>query len=248
MAEIRIERGGEAVAQAAAELLIADLHTAAQQNGVATWVAAGGSTPGRAYEVLAQAPDTGLWKQVRVLMGDERCVAPDHEDSNWRQLDARLLSKVAIPRDHLLRPPAELGAETAAERYEATLRRLPAIENGIPRLDHLWLGLGEDGHTLSLFPDHPGLDAGGLVAPVHNSPKPPPDRITLTFAALAGTRNCVILAAGEGKREAVTRALSGDTALPIARAVSVIEGSGGNVVWLLDEAIAPRSGSTPFTS
>ncbi len=240
--DLRIERSAQDVAQAAAQLLISDLGDAVERYGTATWVAAGGNTAGLAFEALARFADAVAWDRVRVLMGDERCVAPDHPDSNWRQLEQQLLSRVAIPRHNLLRPPAELGGELGAERYEAMLRELEPAAGGAPRLDHVWLGMGEDGHTLSLFPGHPALEADGLVVPVHDSPKPPPNRISLSFAALGGARTCAILTAGAGKREALARALSGDVSLPVARAAQLVEGAGGRAIWLVNEAAAADLG------
>ncbi len=242
VADLRIQKSAQDVAQAAAELLVADLADAVERYGTATWVAAGGGTAGLANEALARSANAVAWDRVRVLIGDERCVAPDDPDSNWRQLRQQLLSQIAIPQDNLLRPPAELGAEVAAERYEATLRDLQPDGGGLPRLDHVWMGMGEDGHTLSLFPGNAALDAEGLVVPVHDSPKPPPDRISLSFAALGGARTCVILTAGDGKREALARALSGDFSLPVARAAQLVEGAGGRAIWLVDEAAAADLG------
>lgn len=242
MADLRIRKSAQDVAHAAAQLLVADLADAVERYGTATWVAAGGGTAGLASEALARSADAVAWERVRILMGDERCVAPDHPESNWHQLQQQLLSRIAIPQDNLLRPPAELGAELAAERYEATLRDLQPGGNGGPRLDHVWLGVGEDGHTLSLFPRNPALDAEGLVVPVHDSPKPPPDRISLSFAALGGARTCVILTSGAGKREALARALSGDLSLPVARAAQLVEEAGGRAIWLVDEAAAAGLG------
>lgn len=238
MSNIEVLDDASAVASKAAELLAADLMSAVAENGSATWVAAGGSTPTKAYEILAARPGTIPWSNTRIVIGDERCVPPDNEQSNWHNLNAELLALVPIPAANRLRPPAELGAEIAAQQYSLTLRTLDTTSEGVPRFDHVWLGMGEDGHTLSLFPGHPGLESGALVAPIHNSPKPPPDRITFTFATLQATKRCLILATGDGKREAVARAHIGDLSLPVARAALTVERAGGDVVWLLDRDAA----------
>jgi 6-phosphogluconolactonase len=227
------------VAEWAANALACDIEHAINASGSAVWVAAGGSTPAAAYSILGSHYASLPWREVRILMGDERCVAPDDPDSNWRQLDQRLLSHLDLPLAMMLRPPAELGAEAAADHYDHLLRRLATDASGRPRLDHVWLGIGEDGHTLSLFPHHAAAAIPDrLAVAVHDSPKPPPDRVTLTYKALEGAVHCVILATGEGKKEAVRRAIDGDEELPVAHAASVVETAGGHVTWVLDAAAA----------
>jgi 6-phosphogluconolactonase len=98
--------------------------------------------------------------------------------------------------------------------------------------------MGEDGHTLSLFPSHAALQSEALVAAVHNSPKPPPGRISLTLKALAGADNCLIMVSGVDKAKILARALKGDKKLPIVQAVAAIEAAGGQVTWLVDKAAA----------
>lgn len=231
------------LAQAAAGRAVADLSAAVAEYGNATWVIAGGSSPVAAYKVLAASSVGALdWSKVSVVIGDERCVPFDSPESNWSQAYGALLR--FLPLDPAVaRPRSDLPADEAARQYDAYLRTLPTDGAGLPRLDHVWLGMGEDGHTLSLFPGHPSSlePAGGtLVIPVYDSPKPPSDRISLSFDALRGAKSCVVLAAGSGKAEAVRRALAGDTTLPIARAVAQIGGEGGTVAWLLDSAAASQ--------
>ena len=237
MATVEVVETPQAVAESAAALLASDVTAAVCARGEAIWVAAGGSSAAAAYRVLAASYADGIaWNDVRILIGDERCVPPDHPDSNWGQLVALLLKQISITDSALLRPPAEVGAERAAALYEEELiRRLPRLPAGPPRLDHVWLGVGEDGHTLSLFPGHPASElANGLVAPVYNSPKPPPERVTLTLEALRGAAHCLVLGCGSAKREVLARAIGGDTSLPVARAAEAVESAGGRVTWLLD--------------
>jgi 6-phosphogluconolactonase len=233
--------GPEELAEAAARAAVADLEAAVEAHGSATWVLTGGGTPEAAYRRLA-AHDlrAGVeWDRVRVAMGDERCVPPDHPDSNWGRAAAALLDHVPMPGHQLLRPPGELGAEAAADAYQAALAALPAAAGRGPRLEIVWLGVGEDGHCLSLFPGRPELEvADRLVVGVHHSPKPPPDRVSLTLTALAGAERLLVLAAGEAKAGAVARARAGDDRLPLARAVAAVRGAGGTVTWLLDRAAA----------
>jgi 6-phosphogluconolactonase len=172
-----------------------------------------------------------------VAMGDERCVPVGHPDSNWGQAAAALLDHVPVPAHQLLRPPGELGAEAAADAYQSALAALPASAARVPRLEVAWLGVGEDGHCLSLFPGAPEVEvADRLVVAVHDAPKPPPDRISLTLAALAGVERLLVLAAGPGKAEPIARARAGDDRLPVTRAVEAVRSAGGSVTWLLDRA------------
>ncbi|HEY4728135.1 MAG TPA: 6-phosphogluconolactonase [Actinomycetes bacterium] len=239
---VQVVDGPEELAEAAARAAVADLEAAVEAHGTATWVLTGGDTPMAAYRRLA-AHDlrAGVeWDRVRVAMGDERCVPVHHPDSNWGQAAAALLDHVPVGDHQLLRPRGELGAEAAADAYQTALAAaLPATAGGAPRLEVVWLGVGEDGHCLSLFPGHPEVEVTDrLVVPVHHSPKPPPDRISLTLAALAGTERLLVLAAGAAKADPVARARAGDDRLPLTRAVEAVRAAGGSVAWLLDRAAA----------
>ena len=194
---VRVVDGPEELAEAAARAAVADLEAAVEAHGTATWVLTGGGTPGAAYRRLAgHGLRTGVeWDRVRAAMGDERCVPVTHPDSNWGLAAAALLDHVPVPDHHLLRPQGELGPEAAAGAYQAALAALPAGAAGGPRLEVVWLGMGEDGHCLSLFPGRPEVEVTDrLVVAVHDSPKPPPDRVSLTLAALAGTERLLVLA------------------------------------------------------
>ena len=139
------------------------------------------------------------WGRVTVLFGDERCVPPSDADSNFRAAAEALLDRAAPATVH--RIPGELGPEAAAALYEPLVAAGP--------LDLVLLGIGPDGHTASLFPGHPALDAPGLVAAVRGAPKPPPERVTLTLRALRGATRVIFLVSGSDKRDAVRRAQAG---------------------------------------
>lgn len=238
---VEVVADAAALAEAAARHAVADLEAAVEAYGSATWVLTGGTTPTAAYRRLA-AHDlrTGIeWDRIRVAMGDERSVPVGHPDSNWGQAAAALLDHVPVPDHHLLRPRGELPAERAADAYAAVLRELPAAPGGGPRLELLWLGMGEDGHCLSLFPGRPEVEVTDrLVVAVHHSPKPPPDRVSLTLAALAGVERLLVLAAGDAKAAAVAGTRGADPGLPVARAAAAVREAGGTVTWLLDRAAA----------
>jgi 6-phosphogluconolactonase len=220
------------VAKAAAEYAVEVLKEAIELNGTATWVLAGGSTPMAAYRILAKDHVHSLdWKKVTIAIGDERCVPFDHPDSNWGSI-IQVLEPLSILKENQITPTSITNPKTAAVEYENAIESLAVF-------DLVWLGMGEDGHTLSLFPGHEqDLRSERLVIPALDSPKPPAERITLTLKALERTRHCYILAAGAGKADVVSLALAGDRHLPIARAAMIISESDGTVTWLIDEAAA----------
>ncbi len=197
---------------------------AASRTGPISLALAGGSTPRAMHEALARLPDVP-WQRVAIYFGDERCVPPDSPDSNFRMARESLLERVPIPAEQVYRMPAEQADRALAARTYAGL--LPAS------LDLLILGIGEDGHTLSLFPGASSIGETELrVLPVIG-PKPPPERLTLLPSAIAAARDVLMLASGAGKAEAVKRALEGDwdpsaTPAQLAR----------DAFWVLDVAAA----------
>ena len=189
------------------------------RGGARTLVLAGGTTPRRCYELLA-----GLeveWGRVTVLFGDERCVPASHPDSNYRMAREALLDQVAPATVH--RIPGELGPDEGAAAYARVVA-------GLAPLDVVVLGVGEDGHTASLFPGDAALNAKGWAVGVRNSPKPPPERVTLTLQALRGAHRVIILATGAGKAQAVA----------MAKRQEVPSGMIAGARWLLDRAAAGR--------
>jgi 6-phosphogluconolactonase len=178
----------EAVARYAAEQF-----AAAVREGVHLGLA-GGTTPMRTYELLGQADVD--WTGANLWYGDERCVPFDHPDSNHGQVLARLPAPGALWHPM----PGELGPDDGAARYSDELDGLV--------LDLLHLGMGPDGHTASLFPDHPALDAGGVAIGIHDSPKPPPGRITLTLPKINESRRIVLLVTGAEKAPALARVMA----------------------------------------
>ena len=235
---VQISKTKEDLAQVAAELAIITLHQAIQTQGSAIWVLAGGTIPEIAYRIIAEKHlDAIDWSKVAFVMGDERIVPLDSPDNNWLVAEQTLLR--FVPDATFLRPQSDLSAEAAADDYSEQLARLPQTPAGLPRFDLVWLGVGEDGHTLSLFPGHPGLEqADRLVIPIHNSPKPPADRISLTLKALECTHHCYIIAAGAGKADVVKQ--HDNALLPVVRAEQIIEAAGGIVTWLIDEEAASK--------
>lgn len=193
---------------------------------------AGGSTPQRAYELVA-AQD-GDWSGATVWFSDERCVGPEHPDSNFGMADAALLSRLSRPPS-VRRIEGELGPDPAAGAYEALVREHLGAD---PRFDLLLLGLGPDAHTASLFPGKPALEERArFVAPVPEAGLPPQvPRVTFTLPLINGARELTLLTAGKDKAQAVARAF-GDPPDPAAPA-SRLDPWAGSLLVVLDEAAA----------
>lgn len=251
LGEVVVVADKQALAQKAAETVVADLNEAITRQGSANWTIAGGSLPPVAYGMLAEtAADKVDWTKVSFVVGDERLAPFASEDSNWGQFKRAFLDKVPQAGGELAPPAtdievegAEAKADTIAQAYEQELvSKLPKTNKGVPRLDVVWVGMGPDGHTLSLFPDHPSSTepTDRLVAPTYNSPKPPATRITLTFKALTGAQKLVIIAAGEDKADMIKQAFDNPQSLPIGRAARTVLEAGGQVVWMLDEAATAK--------
>lgn len=184
---------------------------------------AGGGTPRAFYEMLAGIDYA--WEDVDVFFGDERCVPPDHEDSNYRMAYEALLSKVAARVHRMPGESCDGGA------YERELTEV--LGPGVPALDLVVLGLGEDGHTASLFPGDPALEERErLVVRVERPDHP---RLTLTLPVLNAARTAVFLVSGESKRKALVRLLAGDGEIPAARVAAE------QVLILADQAAARAS-------
>jgi len=190
----------DAVAERAASLLGGLLDATLTARGAAHLALAGGTTPAGAYAKLRRE----RWEGVELWFGDERCVGPDDPDSNYRMVAATLLGHAPGALVH--RIEGELGSLAAAAAYDALVRERVAGDP-LPRLDIVLLGIGEDGHTASLFPGNPALDAGGVAVAVHDAPKPPPERVSLSLGVLRAAGATIILASGASKAAALAGAL-----------------------------------------
>jgi 6-phosphogluconolactonase len=202
----------DTVARRAAAHIARQLRRAHTERGTAHVALSGGTTPGRTYELLAAEPRD--WIGVEVWFADERCVGPEDMQSNYRLAAETLLAGAGIPPERVHRMEGELGPQEGARRYagELALRVLAARESAstTPVLDLIVLGIGPDGHVASLFPGATTLDAGedAVCVGVQEAPKPPPERITLSLAVLRAARECVLLATGASKADAVAAMLA----------------------------------------
>ena len=212
----------------AAARIVAELLADAARAGAAIALS-GGSTPRRAYELAAALePD---WSRARLWWGDERCVPPDHEWSNFRLAREALLDRVGRPPAAVHRIRGELGGEEAARAYDAELREAGP-------LDVVLLGVGTDGHVASLFPNAPALDERERLAVSADAALEPfVERVTLTIPALVAARDVVFLATGPGKADAVARTVApADPATP----ASLLRARAGTTRLVADRAAAAR--------
>lgn len=229
--QLTIEPDADAVAARAAETVAQVIGATTETIHVAL---SGGTTPERCHERLAEL--VADWGHVHLWLSDERAVAPDDDESNFKMVRRSLLDRIVIPPANVHRVLGELGADEAADRYERAVRgQVGAGADGLPLFDVIMCGMGPDGHTCSLFPGHPEVEiADRLVVAVHDSPKPPPDRITFTFPLLHAARRLLLLAAGESKRDALARVLAGPDPQVPASLLAL-----GALEIVADEAAAP---------
>ena len=195
----------EEINQAALSRILAAAEAAIAKHGSFLIVLAGGSTPKAVYQLLAKAEAD--WSKWHVYHNDDRCLPVDHAERNSKMARDAWLSHVAIPEQQIHDIPAELGNVAGALAYSEILK-------GVRTFDLVILGLGEDGHTASLFPGHV-VDNSADAVPVFNSPKPPADRITISQHRLNDTQEVMFLVTGAGKQEAVDHWRQG-VAIPAA--------------------------------
>jgi 6-phosphogluconolactonase len=244
MTAIRVLPDPSALAEAAARLVVEHAQAAVNARGRVSIALSGGSTPRDLHLRLASPPlvDQVNWSSVHVFFGDERCVAPEDERSNFKMAEETLLSRVPIPRDQIHRMRGELPPEEAAEAYERELREFFGGEP--PSLDLVLLGMGDNGHTASLFPglkavhEHERWVVAEYVAEVGMW------RITLTPAVLNLAREIVFLVAGAAKADMLRRVLEGPYA-PEQRPAQIVRPPLGEVTWLVDAAAAAQLSPSP---
>ncbi len=193
------------VAEAACKEILAAAKTAIAERGKFKLVLAGGTTPEKVYRMLSNSEAN--WANWWIYHGDERCLPINHPDRNSVMAAKALLDHVAIPKNQIFNIPAELGPEQGALTYRQV------VGDALP-FDLVLLGMGEDGHTASLFPGH-HHNPDELTHAVYNSPKPPPERVSISANALGNSGQVIFLVTGANKRDAIKQWCSGMD-LPIA--------------------------------
>ncbi len=236
MGNVDIQADGQAVAQHVAEWLTEKALATSGQFAVCL---SGGSTPKTLYGLLAAEPFRSRfpWDRTHIFFGDERFVPPDHPDSNYRMAREAMLAHVPLPASQIHPFPTDTTPEDCAARYAATLQQFygaATLDPARPLFDVNFLGLGEDGHTASLFPGVAALQERTAWTAAVIGAKPEP-RLTLTYPVLESAKVVGFLVAGAGKTAILARALSGDQALPAAHVKPV-----GELIWFTDKAAAGK--------
>ncbi len=229
--EILRNRDAEGLAHAVAARLITRLIDVQAGGGVAQVVLTGGRVAAVVYRAVAESPARHAidWRRVEFWWGDERFLPAGDPERNETQAWDALLSHVDVDPAlvHPMAADSGQGAEAAAEAYAAAL-----AASGVRTFDVLMLGVGPDGHVASLFPGYPELAAEDAWAvAVHDSPKPPPTRVSLTFPTLGRSREVWFVVSGEDKAEAVAKGVAGDTSVPAATPKGL-----DRTLWLIDDA------------
>ena len=241
MPEIVVLPEPRALAEAAAQKFISLATEAISRQDYFTVALSGGSTPQRMYMLLGEPVFFAHidWAKVHLFWGDERCVPADHPDSNYHLTRLALLDRMQIPAENIHRVPVELEPALAAKNYAAELKRF-FHSTDFPRFDLILLGLGEDGHTASLFPGSPALSEKKLwvVAVEHDTPPPPLiKRITLTLPVINAARQVIFLVSGVGKAERLKRVLS-EPQKPNLLPAQLVKPAQGKLTWMIDREAA----------
>ncbi len=223
------------LADAVAERIITLAWAAIGEHGRCSIGLAGGTTVRGLFELMATRPYASRldWDRVFLFWGDERCVPPDHPDSNYGMARKTLLEHVPVPAENVERMKGELDPAEAAEQYEAVLRRHFGDE--APRFDVLLQGMGSDGHTASLFPGTEALKERTRWVVANYVPKLESWRITLTIPAINAARNVIFMVSGPGKAEPLRDVLEGprDPERLPSQAIAPVDGA---LVWMVDAA------------
>lgn len=214
----------------AARLILKHAQAALSERGIFRLALAGGNTPRRVHAQLVRLGAGVPWAQVFITFGDERCVPPDHRDSNYRMARGSLLDQLPIPPANILRIRGEIDPDVAALEYEAELTRLAAMRAEARYIhDLILLGMGPDGHTASLFPGSAALEERIRNVVPARGPKPPPQRVTFTFPLINAARAVCFLIDDRAKQPIVDEIIAGRSQLPAAR----VQPAEGAVTWLI---------------
>ena len=238
----RISPSPAEVAKAAAQLFTDAVINAASARGVARVAISGGTTPKAMFALLAAEPFASQipWDKLDLFWVDERCVPPDHADSNYRMTREALLSKVPLPADRIHRMEGELDPEVAAARYESTIRNAFRLEGAeTPTFDLILLGMGDDGHTASLFPHTEGLNDLTHIVIANHVPQKDTWRITLTSPVINQGREVAFLIEGAAKAQVLHDVFLGPFQ-PDTYPSQIIRPASGRLALLLDSAAAAK--------
>ncbi len=238
--EIRIQRDGAAIARRAAQEFVQAAARAVREKGSFNVALAGGSTPKALYSLLVNDPTLRSqvpWDKIHLFFGDERHVPPDHPDSNFRMATEAMISKAPLKPEQVTRIKGEYpDAEQGALEYEKALREYFKLKDGeYPRFDLVLAGMGNEGHTLSLFPGTKALHADGRVTVRNWVGKLYTERITLTAPAASNAAQVIFMVTGADKAPALKAVLEGPFE-PEQLPAQLIQPKNGQLLWLVDAA------------
>ncbi|MBS0184588.1 MAG: 6-phosphogluconolactonase [Nitrospira sp.] len=242
--EIYISRNVQEWATDATAFLLSVSEHAIQSTGQCLVALSGGSTPKTLYRTLRKPEWSSRfnWSKILFLFGDERCTSPEHPESNFGMAQMELFQPLNIRPEHIYRMKGEYEDPTAAaQEYEDMIRRVtqcPGPE--VPRIDLVLLGLGEDGHTASLFPGTTALREQNKIVTVGHAPTGITSRLTLTLGVLNHAAVVLFLVTGSGKAEMVRRVIESESEADHSLPSSRISPESGRLVWLLDQAAAQQ--------
>ena len=240
--EYRVYDGADALAQAAAEHFLEQAQKTVATKGKVRIAVSGGSTPKRTFALLADPQQKFLqampWEHVELYFVDERTVPPTDSDSNYRMTREAMLDKVPLKPEHVFRIEGELPPEEAAARYESTIRNQFKLEGAeVPRFDVLALGMGDDGHTASIFPHTAGIHELARIAYANQVPQKDTWRVTLTWPVIIEAGEVFFLIGGKDKADPLHRVLQGPYD-PETLPSQLIQPKSGKLLFLLDKDAA----------
>jgi 6-phosphogluconolactonase len=241
--EYRVYADSAALSRAAAEHFLQTAQAAVAARGKARIAVSGGRTPKTTFELLANPAEQFLkampWERIELYWVDERCVPPDHPDSNYRMTREAMLSKVPLKAEQVFRIEGEFEPDAAAARYETTIRNQFRLEGAqIPRFDVLALGMGDDGHTASLFPHTAALHELARIAVANHVPQQKETwRVTLTWPVIVEASEVFFLIEGTPKADPLHRVLQGPYD-PETLPSQLIQPKSGRLLFLLDKDAA----------
>lgn len=230
---VRIFSTKSQLVEAVTEEIAAVLDSGIKARGLSNMALSGGNTPRDVYRKLAVAPDHERidWERVYLFWGDERCVPPEHADSNFRMVKETLLNSTGLPGKNVFRMRGELSAAEAATEYAELIAR--HFKEDPPSFDLILLGMGGDGHTASLFPQTEVLHVRDRPVAAVYVPKLRTWRVTLTLPVLNAARAVLFLVSGKSKAEMIQRILALEEPA-IDLPASLVRPQNGNVTWMLD--------------
>lgn len=238
--EIHIFKDSEELSRAAATLFVDQAGESIRQRDRFLIALNGGNTPTRLFQFLAtDFRDLVDWSKVHIFWGDERCVSPDDPGSSYGQAREILLNQVPVPHANIHRIVGELGPVQAAQDYALILKQFASTALDWPRFDLVYLGMGEDGHTASLFPGSPVEVTEPTLPVTAQYQDRPANRVTLTPVVFNSASMIVFMAAGEKKADTLAEVLS-DRYNPQLYPAQRIQPEDGRLIWLVDEAAASR--------